>query len=123
MPRVRSKEKGDLLKGCECGTRKGIVSKEVGEGRDNGVALRGAVGAGKNHKELVTRGVGRAVREVAKLVGDVPVGGLGVELVGREGTALASQDGGGGWRRVWGEDRGRLWGTTSSVDVRPRCII
>jgi hypothetical protein len=28
---------------------------------------------------------------VVKLVGDVPAGGRGEELVGREGTALASQ--------------------------------
>ena len=100
VPRVRSKEKGDLLKGCECGARKGIVSKEVGEGRNNGVALGGSVGAGKNHVELVIQGVKRAVRAVAKLVGDVPAGGRGEELVGSEGTALASQtkegDGAGG---------------------------
>jgi hypothetical protein len=72
VPRVRSKEKGDLLKGCECGARKGIVGKKVGEGRDNGVALGGLVGAGKNHVELVIQGVERAVRAVAKLVGEVP---------------------------------------------------
>jgi hypothetical protein len=38
----------------------GIVGKEVGEGRDNGVALGGAVGAGKNHNhvEFVTRVLG-----------------------------------------------------------------
>jgi hypothetical protein len=29
VPRVRSKEKGDLLKGSECGSLKGIVGKEV----------------------------------------------------------------------------------------------
>jgi hypothetical protein len=52
LPRVRSKEKGDLWKGCECGAGEGIVGKEVGEGRDNGVALGGAVGAGKNHVEF-----------------------------------------------------------------------
>ena len=55
-----------MLKGCECDTGKGVVGKEVGEGRDNGVALGGAVGAGKNHVEFVTDGVGRAVRTVAK---------------------------------------------------------
>ena len=27
------------MKGCECGAGKGIVGKEVGEGRDKGVAL------------------------------------------------------------------------------------
>ena len=91
VPRVRSKEKGDLLKGCECGTGKGVAGKEVGEGRDNGVALGGAVGAGKNHVEFVTQGVGGPVRAEAKLVGDVPAGGRGEELVGREGAALASQ--------------------------------
>ena len=50
-----------------------------------------AVGAGKNHVEVVTQGFGRTVRAVAKLVRDVPAGGRGEELVGREGTALASQ--------------------------------
>jgi hypothetical protein len=41
--------------------------------------------------EFVTEGVGGSVSAVAKLVGDVPVGGWGEELVGREGAALASQ--------------------------------
>jgi hypothetical protein len=91
VPRVRSKEKGDLLMGCERGAGKGIVSKEVGEGRGYGVALWGVVGAGKDHMEFVTEGVGGAVRAVAKLVGDVPAGVRGEELVGSEGTALASQ--------------------------------
>jgi hypothetical protein len=80
-----------LLMGCERGAGKGIVGKEVGEGRDYGVALGGVVGAGKDHMEFVTEGVGGAVRAVAKLVGDVPAGGRGEELVGREGAALASQ--------------------------------
>ena len=79
-----SKEKGDLLKGSECGSLKGIVGKEVGEGRDYVVSLGGVVGAGKDHVEFVTEGVGGAVRAVAKLVGDVPVGGWGEEWwVGR----------------------------------------
>jgi hypothetical protein len=103
VPRVRSKKKGDLLKGCECGAGKGIVSKEVGEGRDYGVALGGAVGAGKDHVEFVTEGVGGAVRAVAKLVGDVPEGDWGEELVGREGAALASH----GRRRGMGASEGR----------------
>ncbi len=42
------------------------------------------MGAGELHVEVVTQGVGGAVRAVAKLVGDVPVGGRGEELVGRE---------------------------------------
>jgi hypothetical protein len=62
VPRVRSKEKGDLLMGCERGAGKGIVGKEVGEGRGYGVALGGVVGAGKDHMEFVTEGVGGAVR-------------------------------------------------------------
>ena len=53
--------------------------------------MRGAVGAGKNHVEFVTQGVGGPVRAVANLVGDVPAGGRGEKLVGSEGTALASQ--------------------------------
>ena len=40
--------------------------------------------------ELVIEGVGGAVRAVAKLVGDVPAGGRGEKLVGREGAAMAS---------------------------------
>ncbi len=76
---------------CECCAGEGIVDKEVREGRDDGGVLRGAVGAGELHVEVVNQGVGRAVRAVAKLVGDVPVGGLGEELVGREDAALASQ--------------------------------
>jgi hypothetical protein len=83
--------KGDLLKGCECGAGKGIVSKEVGEGRDDEVALGGAVGTGKNHVEFVTESVVGAVGAVAKLVRDVSAGGRGEELVGREDAALASQ--------------------------------
>ena len=100
VPRVRSKEKGDLLMGCERGAGKGIVGMEVGEGRGYGVALWGVVGAGKDHMEFVTEGVGGAVRTVAKLIGDVPAGGRGKELVGREGAALASQpeEGDGGER-------------------------
>jgi hypothetical protein len=57
VPRVRSKEKGDLLKGSECGSLKGLVGKEVGEGRDDGMALGGEVGADKNHVEFVNPGV------------------------------------------------------------------
>ena len=76
---------------CECGAGEGIVDKEVREGRDDRGVLRGAVGAGELHVEVVNKGVGRAVRAVAKLVGDVPVGGRGEELVGREDAALASQ--------------------------------
>ena len=105
VPRVRSKEKGDLLKGCECGTGKGVAGKEVGEGRDKGVALGGAVGAGKNHVEFVTQGVGGPVRAVAKLVGDVPAGGQGEELVGREDMP---------WHRS------RRWGMEASVGRRRR---
>jgi hypothetical protein len=76
--------KGDLLMGCERGAGKSIVGEEVGEGRDYGVALGGVVGAGKDHVEFVTEGVGGSVRAVAKLVGDVPVGGWGEEWwVGR----------------------------------------
>jgi hypothetical protein len=55
------------------------------------IALRGVVGAGKNRVEFITQGVGGAVRAVAELVGNVPAGGRGEELVGREGAALASQ--------------------------------
>jgi hypothetical protein len=58
VPRVLSQEKGDLLKGCECGVGKGITGKEVGEGRDDGVALGGAVGAGKNHVKFFADGGG-----------------------------------------------------------------
>jgi hypothetical protein len=72
--------KGRLVEG---GAGKGMVNKEVGEDRDDGVKLRGAGGAGKNHVEFVTEGVGGQV-------GDVPAGGWGEELVGREGAALAS---------------------------------
>ena len=53
----------------ECGAGKDIVSKEMGEGRDDGVALGGAVGAGRNHVEFVTEGVGGALRAVVKWVG------------------------------------------------------
>ncbi len=49
------------------------------------------MGAGKGHVEFITEGVGGPVRAMAKLVGDVPAGGRGEELVGREGAALASQ--------------------------------
>ena len=91
VPRVRGKEKGDVLKWCERCAGEGIVGDEVGEGRDYGVALGGVVGADKDHVEFVTEGVGGAVRTVAKLIGDVPAGGRGKELVGREGAALASQ--------------------------------
>ncbi len=56
----------------------------MGEGRDCGLALGGVVGAGKGHLEFVTEGVGGPVRAMAKLVGDVPAGGQGEELVGRE---------------------------------------
>jgi len=80
VPRVRSTEKGDLLMGCEDGAGKGIVGEEVGEGRDYGVAEGGVVGAGKDHMEFVTEGVGGALSAVAKLVGDVPAGGRGVVL-------------------------------------------
>ena len=79
------------MKGCERGAGKGILGKKVGEGRDDGLPLGSAVGAGKNDVEFVTQGVGGPVRAVAKLVGDVPAGGRGEELVGSEGTALASQ--------------------------------
>jgi hypothetical protein len=102
VPRVRSQE-GDLLMGCERGLGKGIVGKEVGEGRDYVVSLGGVVGAGKDHVEFVTEGVGGAVRAVAKLVGDVPEGDWGEELVGREGAALASH----GRRRGMGASEGR----------------
>ena len=36
VPRFRSKDKGDLLMGCERGAGKGIVGEVVGEGRDYG---------------------------------------------------------------------------------------
>ena len=52
----------------------------MGEGRHDGVALGCAAGAGKNHVEFVTEGVGGALRAVAKLVRDVPAGGRGVVL-------------------------------------------
>jgi hypothetical protein len=35
-----------VLKGCERGAGEGIVCEEVGEGRDDGVALGGVVEAG-----------------------------------------------------------------------------
>jgi hypothetical protein len=44
-PRVRSEEEGDLLKWCERSAGEGIVGEEVGEGRDDGGAQGGAVGA------------------------------------------------------------------------------
>ena len=91
VPRVLSQEKGDLLKGCERGAGKGILGKKVGEGRDDGLPLGSAVGAGKNDVEFVTQGVGGAVTAVAELVGDVPAGCREVELVGWEGATLASQ--------------------------------
>ena len=34
VPRVRGKEKGDVLKGCERCAGEGIVGEGVGEGRD-----------------------------------------------------------------------------------------
>jgi hypothetical protein len=58
VPRVRSKEKGDLLIRCERDAGKGIVGEEVGEDRDYGESLGGVVGAGKDHVEFVTEGVG-----------------------------------------------------------------
>jgi hypothetical protein len=59
VPRVRGKEKGDVLKWCERCAGEGIVGDEVGEGRDYGVALGGVVvGAGKDHVEFITVGVG-----------------------------------------------------------------
>ena len=108
--------------GCEDGAGKGIVGEEVGEGRDYGVAEGGVVGAGKDHMEFVTEGVGGAVRSVAKFVGDVPACGQGEELVGREGAGLGIATGGGGCRRVRGEGGGKARGGTSSGAARPRCI-
>jgi hypothetical protein len=75
VPRVRGEEEGDLLEWCECGADEGVVSKEVGawEGRDDGGA----------HVEFVTQGVeGAVVVAEAELVGEVPAGGRGEELVG-----------------------------------------
>ena len=118
--RVRSKEKGDLLKRFECGAGKAIVAEEVGEGRNYGVALGGVVGAGKDHVELVTEGVGGAVRAEAKLVGDVPAGGRERNWWGGRCLGIAAE--GGGWRRVWGEGGGKARGGTSSGDARARCI-
>ena len=44
--RVRGEEEGDLLKWCERGAGDGIVGEEVREGRNDGGAMGGAVGAG-----------------------------------------------------------------------------
>jgi hypothetical protein len=46
--------------------------------------------AGEDHVELISQGLGGAMGAEAELVGDVPAGGWGKELVGREGAALAS---------------------------------
>ena len=46
VPRVRGKEKGDVLKGYERSAGEDIVGEEVGEGRDYGVAVGGVVGTG-----------------------------------------------------------------------------
>ena len=110
-----SKEKGDLLKGCERGAGKGILGKKVGEGRDDGLPLGSAVGAGKNDVEFVTQGVGGAVTAVAELVGDVPAGCREVELVGWEGATLASQTKEGGRECV-------LFIGTNSVTSTPQWI-
>ena len=78
------------------------------------------MGSGKNHVEFVTQGFGRAVRAVAKLVEDVPAGGLGEELEGREGTALASQtkEGDGGECGEKAEvDRGTIYKSQKSLAV------
>ena len=47
---------GDLLEGCDRGPGVCEVGEEEGEGRDDGVARAGAVGAGEDHVELVARG-------------------------------------------------------------------
>jgi hypothetical protein len=46
--------------------------------------------ASEDHVELVSQGLWGAMGAEAELVGDVPAGGWGKELVGREGAALAS---------------------------------
>ena len=67
---------------CECGAGEGIVDKEVREGRDDRGVLRGAVGAGELHVEVVNKGVGRAVVKGSGEVGRGRAGGWSERGIG-----------------------------------------